>query len=238
MPVIINKRQFIIGLVLLFSFGVTLAVILSPVFHGTTGLHMVDGIFNSLAKGSSYFIPDLAKETGSFAGTRLEVTLQPKSADELEKTRVIFTAAGAQVVAAGPGSLQVSGDLGVVAKSALADADRLFQAGKEAGANRYGFSDREAVYCWWVAFKQINKGYLHANQAAEAVFTEKIIKKGLEPAYNYAGIAPARFSELAGISTGSLVFYVIYTIWYGFAIMMIFEGLGITANKPVKKAEA
>ncbi len=240
MPVIIYKRQFIIGLVLLLSFAVTLAVILTPAFHGMTGLQLVDGIFNSLSKGSAYYIPELAQGADKFRGNALEVTLTPLGPEELAKTKTLFAAAGAEV-AVNQDSLQVKGDLGLVAKAALADADRLFKTGEgAAGAagGRYGFSDKEAVYCWWSAFKQINKYYLKNNKAAEAVFTEKMIKKGLEPAYNYAGIPPARFNEMAGISVGSLVFYVFYTIWYGYAVMMIFEGLGITASKPVKKSEA
>jgi len=237
MPVIVNRRQFIIGLVLLVSFGVTLAVILSPAFNGSTGLHLVDNIFNSLSKGSSYFIPGLVREAGKFESSRLEITLKTKSPEELAQTKALFAGAGAEV-AVDKQSLQVKGDLGRVAKSALADADALFNTGEKAAASRYGFSAREAVACWWAAFKQIRTNYLAENKAAEAVFVEKVTKKALEPAYNYAGIQPAKFKEMSGIAVGSLVFYVIYTIWYGFAIMFIFEGLGITASKPAEKAEA
>jgi len=237
MSVIINRRAFITGLVLLICFGATLAVILSPVFQGVTGLHLVDGIFNSLSKGSSYFIPDLAGKADQFTGTKMEVTFRVKSAEELEKMKTLFLAAGAQTTASGE-SLRVTGDLGLVARRALADAEALFQSGETPAPNQYGFSGKEAVYYWWAAFKQLKGHYLQENKPAEAVFVENVSKKALEPAYNYDGIPPARFREVAGVSIGSLVFYVVYTIWYGFAIMLIFEGLGITASKPAKKAEA
>lgn len=237
MPLIINRRKFVTGLVLLVSFGVTLAALLSPVFNGATGLQVVDGIFNSLSKGSAYYIPDLQKGADKFTGVRVELVYKPKSAEELERAALLFSSAGAEVARDG-GSLKIGGDLGLLAKNALADADALFKAGREIPAGRYGFSDKEAVYYWWTAFKQIMNGYRQENKAAEAVFTEKVVKKALEPAYNYAGIPPARFADVKGISIGSLVFYIVYTIWYGFAIMLIFESMGITASKPVKKQEA
>jgi hypothetical protein len=237
MPVIINRRAFITGLVLLICFGATLAAILNPVFHGSTGLQLVDGIFNSLSKGSSYFIPDLAKKADKFEASRLEVTLSTKSAEELEKTKVLFAGAGAEV-AVDKQNLQVKGSLGLIAKNALADADRLFKSGKEAANTRYGFSDRDAVSCWWAAFKQIRKEYIKEDKAAEIAFIDGVSKKALEPAYNYAGIPPAEFKQVMGISIGSLIFYILYTVWYGIAIMFIFEGLGITASKPAQKAEA
>ena len=237
MPVIINRRAFITGLVLLICFGATLAVIFSPVFRGATGLHLVDGIFNSLSKGSSYFIPDLAGEADRFTGSKMEVSFRVKNTEEMEKMKALFVAAGAEVAAGGE-VLRVTGDLGQVARRALADADVLFRSGEAPAPGEYGFSGKEAVYCWWTAFKQLRSHYLQENKLAEAVFVENVSKKALEPAYNYDGVPPARFWEVAGISVGSLVFYVIYTIWYGFAIMLIFEGLGITASKPAKKAEA
>jgi hypothetical protein len=35
----------------------------------------------------------------------------------------------------------------------------------------------------------------------------------------------------AGIMTGLLVFYVLYTMWWGFAIFYLFEGVGLTMKK-------
>jgi len=52
-------------------------------------------------------------------------------------------------------------------------------------------------------------------------------EKGIEPAYNYFGIEPDSVSSRIGVVIFSLVFYVIYTVWYGFALMFIVEGLGL-----------
>ena len=53
-----------------------------------------------------------------------------------------------------------------------------------------------------------------------------------------AGIRPRNLSENAGVIAFLLAFYIFYTVWNGFAIMYIFEGIGITATRPVEKKEA
>lgn len=60
----------------------------------------------------------------------------------------------------------------------------------------------------------------------------------LEPSYNFAGIKPRKISENIGIVALLLGFYIFYTLWYGFSIMYLFEGLGIKATKPREKKEA
>ncbi len=49
-----------LGILLALCFFGILALIFSPVFgHGRNGLQYSDDLFNKLAKGSSYFIPEL-----------------------------------------------------------------------------------------------------------------------------------------------------------------------------------
>jgi len=40
-------------------------------------------------------------------------------------------------------------------------------------------------------------------------------------------VVPEQIRDKAGIVIFSLVFYVVYTIWYGFGILFIFEGWGL-----------
>jgi hypothetical protein len=49
----------------------------------------------------------------------------------------------------------------------------------------------------------------------------------VEPAYNYYGIEGQKISDRFGVVIFSLIFYVIYTLWYGFGIMYLFEGVGL-----------
>ena len=45
--------------------------------------------------------------------------------------------------------------------------------------------------------------------------------------FNFYQIEPQSISDKYGIVIFSLLFYVIYTLWYGFAIMFMFEGWGM-----------
>ena len=41
-----------------------------------------------------------------------------------------------------------------------------------------------------------------------------------------------------GVMVGLLLFYVLYTVWYGFAIFELFDGVGLTMKKSKIKQEA
>ncbi len=52
-------------------------------------------------------------------------------------------------------------------------------------------------------------------------------KKAIEASYNYYKIEPQQIGERWGTVVFSLIFYVIYTLWYGFSILFMFEGWGL-----------
>ena len=49
----------------------------------------------------------------------------------------------------------------------------------------------------------------------------------MESSFNYYGIEPQKITDRMIIVIISLVFYVVYTLWYGFAILFIMEGWGL-----------
>ena len=51
--------------------------------------------------------------------------------------------------------------------------------------------------------------------------------KAVEVAFNFNGIEPQNISAKVGIVIFALAFYVIYTLWFGFSIMYLFEGWGM-----------
>jgi len=53
------------------------------------------------------------------------------------------------------------------------------------------------------------------------------LKKVVETSYNYYTIEPQKITDKMGIVIFSLVFYVVYTLWYGFSILFMFEGWGL-----------
>jgi hypothetical protein len=61
----------------------------------------------------------------------------------------------------------------------------------------------------------------------EAKVVALVIKKVVETSYNYYTIEPQKITDKMGIVIFSLVFYVCYTLWYGFAILFMFEGWGL-----------
>jgi hypothetical protein len=75
------------------------------------------------------------------------------------------------------------------------------------------------------------------NRPAEADFAKFMTTRILEPSYNFAGIESKSISENVGIVAFLLMFYIFYTVWYGFSIMYLFEGLGIGATKVGQKME-
>jgi len=63
------------------------------------------------------------------------------------------------------------------------------------------------------------------------------MKKGIEPAYNFYKIEPQSIFDKAFTATSLLVFYVVYTIWWGFGIFYLFDGLGLSMKKAKVKQE-
>ena len=69
--------------------------------------------------------------------------------------------------------------------------------------------------------------WIKQKQFQEAKTVDLVVKKVVEPSYNYYGIEPQKISDRVFIVFFSLVFYVVYTLWYGFAVMYLFEGWGM-----------
>jgi|Deesub1362A_J573_1020465.scaffolds.fasta_scaffold00044_30 hypothetical protein len=230
MPAIVDRRSFLKGVVLLLLFVFVLVPLFVPVFNGQTGMQAADDLFNSLSKGSSYYIPAVAEEVDQFQGTEVGVKIKTKDATQTDIVSKLFAGAGAEVIPEADG-VQVRGDLGAVLEAAVVDADELFNQQEAAILSRYGVEDARAVlYYWHDALGQIEKALVHEGMFKESLFVKRVLKRAVEPAYNFAGITAAKVSERAGITVFLLTFYVFYTIWYGFGIMYLFEGLGITAS--------
>lgn len=235
MPIIMNKKQFYKGLVSLILFLMLLLPLFMPVFNGQTGMEYADDLFNSLSKGSSYYIPMVAEDASDYQGKNLEMEFKAKDAAQAELLAKLFEGAGAEVAVSSE-AVAVKGDLGAVIQAAIIDADDLFQEQESAIQARYGEENsRLVLYYWYDSFYQMEKYYMHNNRFDDALFVKKVMTRALEPSYNFAGITAAKVSERAGITIFLLTFYVFYTLWYGFSIMFLFEGLGITASKSEKK---
>ena len=237
-----HKGHLGLGLIMLVSFFVVLFLIFSPVFPKApdgspqTGLDFADRMFNRLAKGSSYFIPKVMKNNENFMGKMFAINITLDKPDAVENTAKLFLAAGAQVETQGA-ELKISGDLGKILEAVLKDSDAMFHNDGAKVSGLYGYSEKEVLKNWHGALVKLDKAFKKEKMVAEAKIVSDVAKKAVETAYNFYEIAPQKVSEHAGLMTAVLVFYVIYTMWYGFAIFFIFEGIGLSMTKAKVKKE-
>ncbi|MDA8241542.1 MAG: hypothetical protein M0Z67_14395 [Nitrospiraceae bacterium] len=241
-----NKKMFSMGAVFAISFLAVLFMIFSPVFGGKNGLQFADDSFNRLSKGSSYFIPKVAKSNERFIGRMFAVGIKVDKPEDkpgdAEKRAVnilkVFTAAGAAVQVTGT-SVKIEGDLGKVLESALQDSDAMFRNDGEKIKARYGTDDEKKMFRQWHnALGKIMKEFQKEKKIEEAKMVSDVMKKAIEPAYNFYKIDGDKVVDHAGMLSGLLVFYVTYTMWWGYAIFYMFDGLGLSMKKAKVKKEA
>jgi hypothetical protein len=234
--VIVEKRSFAIGAIMAIGFLAVLAVMFSPLFGGENAFHASDRLFNSIAKGSSYAIPRLIEQNKAHGSTPIEMALDLKEERTAAAAVALLARAGAEATAAGA-KLSVRGDLGDILAAVLADSDAMFWDRGSEVRERYGMPEREALYAWWAVLKEMYREAQLAKRVEEAKRLEEVKNRAVEVGYNFYGISPAKASEHVGILTFALLFYVVYTMWWGYAILYLFDGFGLQM-KPSHKKEA
>jgi hypothetical protein len=223
---IAKKKEFYGGFGMLIGFFVVLVIVFSPVFKGQNGLDYLDSLYNSISKGSAHYIPKVKKDTDKFSGNSISVTLDMKDEAQAKQTAPLFMKGGALVNVSGA-ELKVSGDLGKILENCLADSEHMYVNDGEKIKGKYGYDERQVLYNWYVALKAMDKDLKAQKKFKEAKVVTQVIKKAVECSYNYYTIEPQKISDRYGIVIFSLIFYVVYTLWYGFAIMFMFEGWGM-----------
>jgi len=222
----------------LITFFIVLSFWSFSVIGHKTGLEWADDLFNQLSKNSAYKIPTAINKATQFKGVIADLSVDPKWPGADEKVAKIMTANGIAAHVIGDGRVRIRGDLGLISKAAITDADLLFEDQDEELQSKYGMSGREAIYYWWTAFDDLVRRYIQLNRSSEADFTKFIMTRVLEPSYNFAGIKRRNISNNISLVVFLVSFYIFYTVWYGFAIMYLFEGIGIKATKVGRKEEA
>jgi hypothetical protein len=221
-----NKKEFMTGFFMMVAFLIVLFVMFMPVFGGHNALNYFDSLYNSISKGSAYYVPDLKKKVEKLPAKSITVTLNMKDEAEAKTVGNLLMKSGAMVNVTGA-QLKVSGEMNAIMKNALEDADSLFHNRGESVKTRYQIDERLAGYGWWVGLKAIIKDLNRQRLFAEAKQLAELNKKAVECAYNYYGIEPQNIGDQWFIVFFSLAFYVIYTIWYGYSILFMFEGWGL-----------
>ncbi len=227
--IVINKRAFSIGVVMAAGFAAVLVTMFLPILSGRTPLEAADEFFNSVSKDSSYYIPSLREHAETYRSAAIDMRLTLPDADAAKKVATVLGASGAEASAVGSVAT-VRGQLGQLLGAALDDSEMMFHNQGDALAQRRGLPGKEAMLAWWQGLKQMNKQLRASGKPAEieeASAIEEVVTKGVEVSYNYYGIAPSPVSKNAGTLSFSLVFYLIYTMWWGYAIMYLCDGIGL-----------
>ena len=220
------------GYVLLASFFAVLIAIFLPLFpaaHGdqkVNGLDYLDNFFNELSKGSAYYIPDQVKAAEKYKGQEFTTTLKMKSPEAAAITAKLFATNNIEATADGE-KVAVKGDFGSMITIMLEDADAMYHNKGEILQAKYGVDERQTIYSWYQALAAMEKDMTKSENFAQAKFVKNCMTKAVEPAYNYYKVEVKPVKEELFMLIASRAFYVIYTMWYGFGLLFLFEGAGI-----------
>lgn len=225
-----NKKEFTGGIVLLVIFFIVLFTMFQPIFDGHNAMAYLDNLYNSISKGSAYYVDDLREEAQTVTGYQVNAKLRMQNEIQAADSVALITSAGGTAEAQGK-DLVVSGDYANILKASLDDADKMYHndgaALKAKYPNYENKDDRQILYDWNTLLAGFDKALKDQHAFEQAKVATNINAKVVETAYNYYQVVPEKIKDKMGIVIFSLVFYVFYTMWYGFAILFVFEGWGL-----------
>lgn len=223
---IANKKEFNLGLVMIAGFIGLYFFFMTPSFGGKNLLNYMDSLYNSISKKSAYYIPQTMEKVEEYKGTAVTMELKAENEAAAERIGKILQINGMTVQKQG-NALKVQGDLGGVLQGALVDADSMFANDDKALNAKYGIVAKQASYDWWTSLGLMAKYLTKHEQFKEAKIIQNVQTKAVEPAYNYFGIEAQDIKEKMVLVILSLAGYVVYTLWFGFGILFLFEGWGL-----------
>ncbi len=223
---IANRKKLLSGVSMMVIFIIVLVIMFLPVFDGKNGMEYLDALYNSISKGSAYYIPDAKMEAVTFIENPISVTLTMKNKAQADQTSILFKKGGADVKTS-ENEITVNGMLGKILENCLMDADDMYHNKGEVITDKYNCDERLVLFNWWSALKKMDSALSKQEKFKEAKIVTLVLEKAVETSYNYYKIAPQKITDSIIVVVFSLVFYVAYTLWYGFSIMYMFEGLGM-----------
>ncbi|WP_319542448.1 hypothetical protein [uncultured Pseudodesulfovibrio sp.] len=223
---IYNKKEFYGGAGLLAAFFVVLFFMFQPMFNGHNAMEYLDNLYNSISKGSVEYAPALKEESSKYQTLNIDLNLTYDSEIEAKQAATLFLTTGATAVPQGK-ILNVTGSLGSILNGTLTDCDSMYHNKGDVLEAKYNVEPRRAMFNWWTSLKLMDKELKAQGKFEAAKITNTVEKKGVEAAYNYYKIEPVHIMDELGLVIFSLAFYVFYTLWYGFAILFVFEGWGL-----------
>ncbi|MBW6521500.1 MAG: hypothetical protein K0A99_10935 [Desulfoarculaceae bacterium] len=227
---IANKKEFNRGLALMVAFWIVFIALLSPLYPGldkrVNMLDYMDNMYNSISKNSSYYIPATQKNAEAYMGNVVALNIKTDANLSMARLTTLMQHAG-MTAEAGDAEVKISGDLGAMLNVILADADLMYANNGQAISSKYGAHEKQVMYDWYNVLKSMEKSLTKQSKFPESKMLYQVRTRSVEPAYNYYGIEAQSIKEKAVLVILSLAGYVIYTMWYGFAILFMFEGWGL-----------
>lgn len=224
---IAHKKEFTGGLVLFIAFWIVFGAGMSPIYgNGDNLLNYMDNLYNTISKTSAYYIPAMKDKAAAYQGQTVNFTVKAKDSEQALRIARLFEAGQARVHVDGE-KLSIEGDFGLILDNIISDADVMYANDGTAIAAKYGYNEKQALYDLWNAMKSAEKDFNKEKKFKEAKIMGQVQTRAVEPAYNYYGIKAESIKSKLGIVIASLVGYVIYTLWFGFAILFMFEGWGL-----------
>lgn len=255
-----NGKAFTRGLLLMASFIVVFVLFFMPIFPGqeggakTNGLVYADHLFNTLSKGSSNFFDPSKQNPKSvdhavarLQGVAVDVEVPFKKTEDsyaadggmksfnvVDSAVTVLSSYGFEASASGS-SVTMKGDLHAFLAGVLEDSLSTYNNNfGEVARRRGGMDGAQVMKTYWHLLENMIKPMQRVGQVNEATVVNTVKGKAVEASYNFYGITPLRVVDNIPLVSGFLIFYVIYTMWYGFAIFELFEGIGLTMKKSVK----
>lgn len=234
---IVHKKTFTLGFVLAVTFFIILFYMFTPNFgeHGGKKLNAFeasDNLFNSISKGSSYFIDDLKAKNAEFMSKDVAFDLP---ADKIPANLAVLLQKSGLQVTPGANGMNVKGDFGKMMAAAIDDSDLMFYNKGADVAAKYAMPEKDAMKGWWNILRETKRELDKQSKFALSKWLSEVQSRAVEVGYNFYGVDPEKASTKAGILTFLLVFYVIYTLWYGYSMYFMFDGLGMKMKGGKKK---
>jgi len=227
---------------LLIPFFIVLWALFMPWYNGpkgdkVNGLTYFDEFFNEVSKGSSFTEKsqaDQMKKAAALADPAFQSTIKVKGDKKVnyspenaaQAAAKLLTACGLQATAEGD-KVAMAGDLGVLAKAVVQDCIDMYNNNGDALKGKYDMDPQQALYTWHQVMDGLGKSLTKDGKFEAAKTMQNFMTKAIEPAYNYYGVKITPVKDEMALLAFALIFYVVYTVWYGFGILYLFEGLGV-----------
>lgn len=229
-----HRGAFVRGLVMISTFFGVCTFLLFPMLHDNygnklTGLQYADAVFNSLSKGSSYFIPEVKKEVETVKGKEIQANVPLKHELSSGALRVLDTV-GAEA-SYEDGRLTFKGNLETILLAVTEVGDKLYFNEHKPIELYYHMPALHVSKVWWYILNPSIKDMQRQGKIAEAKVIDQVLRRALEPGNNFYTVDAAKVSEHILLIVGMLAFYILYTLWYGFGIFEFFEGIGLSMHK-------